>query len=177
MKSEDELRRERRLGLLVAGILMALAVAFYVTVKFITPRFRIPTASMQPTIHPGDHVFVNRLAYAFGERPKSGEVVHYRGLKGHKMLHRILAGPGDTLEMRDNVVFVNGNRLSEPYTMLTPDVPAVRTFGPLTIKPGHYFLLGDNRDNANDSRFQGEIAAGDIKGRMFYVLHIGQCEE
>ncbi|MGZ5434161.1 MAG: signal peptidase I [Thermoanaerobaculia bacterium] len=59
--------------------------------------------------------------------------------------------------------------------MLTPDIPAVRSFGPVTVPQGHYFFLGDNRDNANDSRFQGFIAEGDIRGRMGFVLHLGDC--
>ncbi len=88
-----------------------------------------------------------------------------------------MAGPGDTIEMRDNILFMNGKRRHEPYTMITPDIPAVRSFGPLTVPAGHYFLLGDNRDNANDSRFQGFIAEEQILGRMIYVLHVGRCDE
>jgi signal peptidase I len=82
------------------------------------------------------------------------------------MIHRIVGAPGDTLEMRDNVLLRNGKRVVEPYIMLTPDIPAVRSFGPVEVPPGNYFLLGDNRDNANDSRFQGFIPEGKIRGRI-----------
>lgn len=130
---------------------------------------------MAPTIHRGDRVAVNRTAYLFGTKPRAGEVASYWGLKRERLIHRIVGGPGDTLELRDNVLFRNGKRLDEPYIMLTPDVPAVRSFGPVTVPPGHYFFLGDNRDNANDSRFQGFTAEDDIGGRMGHVFHIGEC--
>lgn len=175
MKTEEKLRQERRLGLIAAAILVPIVVAFYVTIRFVITHHLVPTVSMSPTIHPRDRVVVNRLAYAFGAKPRTGDVVAYR----HKelLLHRLVAGPGDTIEMRDNVLFVNGKQRHEPYTMITPDIPALRTFGPLTIPAGHYFLLGDNRDNANDSRFLGFIAEEQILGRMIHVFHVGRCDE
>jgi signal peptidase I len=174
MKSEDVLRRQRRLGWIAAAILVPIG-AFFVTVRFVITKHLAPSGSMIPTVHRRDRVVVNRFAYAFGEKPRAGDVVTYR----HEALylHRLVAGPGDTIRMKDNVLFVNGKQRHEPYTRLTPDIPAVRTFGPVTVPAGHYFLLGDNRDNANDSRFQGFIAEDEILGRMIYVLHVGRCDE
>jgi signal peptidase I len=175
MKSEDDLRRERRRGWIIVAILLPPAIVFFVTLKFITTHHLVPSGSMIPTVHERDRVFVNRFAYTFGEKPKVGDVVAYR--QEALLLHRIVAGPGDTIEMRDNVVFLNGKRRHEPYTIITPDVPAVRSFGPLKVPPGQYFLMGDNRDNANDSRFRGFISDEQIKGRMIHVLHVGRCEQ
>jgi signal peptidase I len=175
MRNDDDLRRERRIGWIAAAILVPLGVVLYVMLRFVVTNHMVPTGSMIPTVHPRDRVVVNRLAYAFGEKPRAGDVVAYR--QDALFLHRIVAGPDDTIEMRDNVVFVNGKRRHEPYTIITPDVPAVRTFGPVTIPPEHYFLMGDNRDNANDSRFRGFIAEEEILGRMIHVFHIGRCDE
>ena len=176
MKSEREVRRERRIGLLVSIPLVSMAVIAWLTLKFVMGFSAVRANSMAPTFHRGDRVSVNRAAYRFGRRPRVGDVASYRALKGALFIHRIVGGPGDTLEMRNNVLFRNGKRIDEPYIMLTPDVPAVRSFGPVEVPAGHYFFLRDNRDNANDSRFQGFTGERDIRGRMGYVLHIGECE-
>lgn len=175
MKSERELHREQRIGLIVGITLLSIAAIAWLTLKFVMGFSRVGASSMAPTIHRGDRVSVNRAAYLFG-KPRVGDVAAYRALEGDLFIHRIVGGPGDTLEMRHNVLFRNGERVDEPYIMLTPDVAAVRSFGPVEVPPGHYFLLGDNRDNANDSRFQGFTAESDVRGRMGYVLHIGECD-
>jgi signal peptidase I len=176
MKTADELRRERHVGLIISVAVLALVVIAWLTLKFVTGFSRVGSSSMAPTLHRGDRVAVNRAAYLFGTKPRAGEVASYRTPTHKHYIHRIVGGPGDTIEMRDNVLFRNGKRPDEPYIMLTPDVAAVRSFGPVTVPSGHYFFLGDNRDNANDSRFQGFISEGDIRGRMGYVLHIGECK-
>jgi signal peptidase I len=175
MKSADELRRERRVGIVISVAVLTLGLTACVGLKFVTGFSRVGGGSMAPTIHRGDRVAVNRLAYVFDRKPRVGDVASYWTPLREHFIHRIVAGPGDTLEMRDNVVFRNGKRLDEPYVMLTPDIEAIRNFGPVTVPPGHYFFLGDNRDNANDSRFLGFIPEDDIRGRMGHVLHIGEC--
>lgn len=175
MKTDDELRRERHIGMMFSLVLISITVASWAVLKLVTGFSVVPTKSMVPTIHPGDRVAVNRLAYRFGTKPRAGDVAKYRDLTGSSMIHRIVGVPGDTLQMRDNVLFRNGTRVDEPYILLTPDIPAVRSFGPVEVPAGQYFFLGDNRDNANDSRFQGFIPEDQIRGRMGYVLHIGEC--
>ena len=176
MKSEHELRRERRLGLMISITLISLALLAWLVLKFGMGFARVGANSMAPTIHRGDRVAVNRAAYWFGAKPQVGDVASYWTMNRDLFIHRIVGGPGDTLEMRDNVLFRNGKQIEEPYIMLTPDIPAVRSFGPVEVPPGHYFFLGDNRDNANDSRFLGFTAEDDIRGRMRFVVHIGECD-
>lgn len=167
----------------------------------------VPTGSMKPTIQEGDRVVVNKLAYDLKvpfttinivkwDDPERGDiVVLFSPVDGTRLVKRVVAIPGDTVEMRDNQLFVNGQiakqsaiafdrnpdglgsveiRDEDLYghnhkVMLTPDMPALRTFGPQAIPEGFYFVLGDNRDNSNDSRFIGVIERRRIVGKAVAV--------
>jgi signal peptidase I len=166
----------------------------------------VPTGSMKPTIQEGDRVVVNKLAYDLKipfttfavlkwDDPKRGDiVVLFSPVDGTRLVKRVVAIPGDKVEMRDNQLFVNGRMAkqspiaivsSDDYgpayvaeedlyghnhkLMLTPEIPAVRSFGPVEVPAGNYFVLGDNRDNSNDSRFIGYIERRRIVGRAVAV--------
>lgn len=176
MTNEAKLRRERRIAWIVALIVVIPVFGGWLTLKFIVRQHLVPTYAMSPTIHARDRVLVNRFSYTFGDPPKVGDIANFRH-QNTLFIFRIVGGPGDTLEMHDNVLFRNGKEVDEPYIMITPDVAAVRSFGPVTVTPGHYFFMGDNRDNANDSRFLGLIAKEQIRGRLVRVLHVGECPD
>ena len=166
----------------------------------------VPTGSMKPTIQEGDRVVVNKLAYDLKipfttvnivkwDDPKRGDiVVLFSPADGTRLVKRVVAVPGDQVEMRDNQLFVNGQparqspievaQSEETGTayvldedlyghmhkmMVTPEIPAVRSFGPVAVPNGHYFVLGDNRDNSNDSRFIGFIQRRRIVGKAVAV--------
>jgi signal peptidase I len=166
----------------------------------------VPTGSMKPTIQEGDRVVVNKLAYdlkvpfttiaivKWGNPVRGDIVVLFSPVDGIRLVKRVVAIPGDTVEMRDNQLFVNGRlakqspiaiESSDDYgtaqvmsedlygrnhkVMLTPEIPAVRSFGPITVPEGSYYVLGDNRDNSNDSRFIGFIERRRIVGRAVAV--------
>jgi signal peptidase I len=171
----------------------------------------IPSGSMRPNLLEGDVVFVNRLAFdlklpltdkiiaRLGE-PKSGDVVTFSSpVDGTRLIKRILAVPGDTIQMRDEHLIVNG--VAADYQVLgqgiepladgatTPSVQlretvatrqrtiqllprreTVRDFDPVTIPEGQYLMLGDNRDNSADSRFIGLVPRHLLIGRAERVL-------
>lgn len=166
----------------------------------------VPTGSMKPTIQEGDRVVVNKLAYDLKipfttvnvvkwDDPKRGDiVVLFSPADGTRLVKRVVALPGDQVEMRDNQLFVNGQPARQsPITvaqseehgtayvleedllgyehqmMVTPEIPAVRSFGPVAVPPNHYYVLGDNRDNSNDSRFIGFIERRRIVGKAVAV--------
>ena len=166
----------------------------------------VPTGSMKPTIQEGDRVVVNKLAYdlkipfttisiaKWGDPVRGDIVVLFSPVDGTRLVKRVVAIPGDKVEMRENQLFVNGRAakqspiaivtlddygpayvLDEDLTghshqmMVTPEIPAVRSFGPIEVPAGNYFVLGDNRDNSNDSRFIGFIERRRIVGEAVAV--------
>jgi signal peptidase I len=166
----------------------------------------VPTGSMKPTIEEGDRVVVNKLAYdlkvpftmievvKWGD-PKRGDiVVLFSPVDGVRLVKRVVAVPGDKIEMKENQLFVNGEAarwqpmgatedpeqgesfvISESLAgrthkvMFTPQMAAMRSFGPVTVPAGRYFVMGDNRDNSNDSRFIGMIERRRIVGKALAV--------
>jgi signal peptidase I len=165
----------------------------------------VPTGSMKPTIQEGDRVVVNKLAYdlkvpfttisvaKWGDPDRGDIVVLFSPVDGTRLVKRVVAIPGDKVEMRDNQLFVNGVAAKQSpiaivgsdagpayvldenlsghnhQMMVTPEIPAVRSFGPVEVPPGNYFVLGDNRDNSNDSRFIGFIERRRIVGEAVAV--------
>jgi signal peptidase I len=171
----------------------------------------VPTGSMKPTILEGDLVLVNKLAYdlkvpfttlrlsRWGDPLRGDIVVFFSPRDGERLVKRVIGLPGDTIELRDEVLLVNGQaqrysvrdpgpfrrdvledanpvvaveRLGslEHYVLALPGRAALRSFGPLAVPPGRYFMMGDSRDNSLDSRFFGCVPRDQIVGRATTVI-------
>lgn len=167
----------------------------------------VPTGSMKPSILEGELVLVNKLAYdlkvpfttlhlsTWGDPLRGDVVVFYSPKDGTRLVKRVIGLPGDRVEMRNDVLYLNGIqqqysvRDSTPfrrdvfedpnpiiaiehleegdhYVMSLPSRLAWRSFGPVVVPPGHYFMMGDSRDNSADSRFIGPIPRQEIVGRV-----------
>ncbi|MEE9299254.1 MAG: signal peptidase I [Acidimicrobiia bacterium] len=188
-KAEDATKPDRAFWKeLPVLIVVALVVAVLIK-TFLVQAFFIPSASMRDTLLEGDRVMVNKLAYRFGE-PERGDVIVFDSpLERHSdgenilgsivrnigealglstpdtaLIKRVIAVGGDTIEIRDNTVFVNGIRLDEPYLTRTLHMS---DFGPLQIPVDHVFVMGDNRNQSEDSRRFGSVATSDVIGRAF----------
>ncbi|MHC4940546.1 MAG: signal peptidase I [Planctomycetota bacterium] len=109
--------------------------------------FRVPQASMAATLVPGDRFITTKWSIT---SPKRGEIVVFRASEGVKFVKRVIGLPGDRVEVRGGMAFVNGERLEEPYVLLEGSDPG--EFGPYEVPAGRYFLLGDNRNRSKDSR-------------------------
>jgi signal peptidase I len=147
-------------------IIIALALALPVR-AFVFQAFKIPSGSMLDTLLIGDHVLVNKFVYGpripfthtyilQNEDPRVGDIVVFEFPDDPSMdyIKRIVGCPGDILEMRNKVLYRNGQIVDEPYVRHTSTRDVRRdNFSPITVPAGHYFLMGDNRDESSDSRF------------------------
>ena len=155
-----------------AWLLAALALRLWV-LSFALIRGQ----SMLSTLRDGEWAFVWRLPYRF-RAPRRHEVVicHFPGRKWKRcrripqaFVKRVIGLPGDTLEMAEGVLYVNGAPLDEPY--LEPErCRFLRDRAPVTLGPDEYFVMGDNRDRSSDSRRMGSIHRRDVRGRVLCVF-------
>jgi signal peptidase I len=171
------------------SILVAVVLALFVR-TFVFQAFKIPTGSMKPNLLVGDHLLVNKFIFAptaFGlerallpMRPiERGDIVvfKYPEEPERDFIKRVIGLPGDTLELQNQTILINGQPLNEPYAhYLFP--PAAegqmegdlrRKYGPVTVPDGHYFMMGDNRDDSQDSRFWGFLPQSYVKGRALFI--------
>ena len=138
------------------GVLLAVA-----TTLFIMQGFCVSGACMQPHLFTGERVLANKMAYHLGE-PKRGEIVIFNYPKDLTQIYvkRVIGLPGETVAIRNGGVFINGRRLAEPYKTYE----AHGTMAPRHIPVGQYFVMGDNRDVSDDSRYWGDLPRTDIIG-------------
>jgi signal peptidase I len=142
----------------------------------------IPSPSMEQTLLIGDHLLVSRFGYdaqvpftnlhvSLWRDPQRQQIVVFRPpLPGAQdYIKRIIGIPGDHVEIRDNVVWVNGRPLEEPYLIETPLKPPDWKYGSVVVPPGHYFVMGDNRDNSEDSRYWGFVPRENIIGTPLII--------
>ncbi len=152
--------RSRLLGVVVLGV-FALAVLRVLGLEPVV----VPTASMAPTIEPGEHLAVRHGLFT-GD-PEAGDVVLFEAPDGQLMVKRVVAVGGESVGIRDGRLVVDGTVQREPYT----DVDAIDSvyFGPVTVPQGHVFVLGDNRFGSEDSRKFGALPLSAVQGEVLGV--------
>jgi len=171
----------------VEAALWALALTMFLR-AFVIQAFRIPSESMRDTLLVGDFLFVNKFEYGPklpfthvrlpGLRaPKTGDVIVFQFPQdpSKDFIKRCIATGGETLEIHDKQLSLDGKRLQEPYAIHTdPNVKPAGyenrdNFGPITVERGKLFMMGDNRDNSNDSRYWGTLDMDLVKGRAMFL--------
>lgn len=154
-------------------IIVAVTAALMVR-AFVLQQFAVSGHSMDTTLHDGDRVLVNKLSYRLHD-PNRGDVVVLKTIEGageRDLIKRVVALPGETVEYRNCVLFVDGRELIEPY--LDPSVVTPTSCGgdqaKLTVPDKTVFVLGDNRGGSKDSRDIGPVAYSDLLGRAFVII-------
>jgi signal peptidase I len=150
-------------------LIRTIVFVFVVTVLFdmVIPRSLVEGISMHPTFETGDRLVVSRLGYMLGA-PQRGDIVVFNSINPNEpttmLIKRLVGLPGDTIEWRDNQLFINGSLVNEPYI---PETCRCRD-EIVTLAPNEYFVMGDNRQHSNDSRAFGAIMIGDIVGQAIF---------
>lgn len=175
---------DRRHALLVVGewilvVLVAIGAAFLIR-TFLFQQYYIDGPSMKTTLSPRDRVLVNKLSYKLHDVNR-GDVVVFDRLSGAEhddLIKRVIALPGETVEIRNCIVFIDGQTLGEPYLdaiQVAQTDPSKRCgshvdMSPVTIEDDHVFVMGDNRVQSYDSREFGPIETSMIRGRAFVAV-------
>lgn len=152
----------------VDAALFAVVVAFLI-ITFVVQAFYIPSGSMEPTLRVGDRILVAKFYYWLVPIQRGDVIVFRYPLNpGKDFVKRVVGLPGDAVELRSGVVFVNGRARSE----LTPpqqDATCPQNYGPKRVEPDHLFVMGDNRCNSEDSRFFGLVPVRNVVGKAVVV--------
>ncbi|HKF51710.1 MAG TPA: signal peptidase I [Candidatus Acidoferrales bacterium] len=160
-------------------------LAFFLIEAMVIQARVIPSASMEGTILIGDHLIISLLGYDVGipftehhialwRNPKRQQIIVFeappQAAPNEDFIKRVIGLPGDTVVVKRGVVFVNGEQLNEPYLNPLPDPSAQQeNTGPFQVPPGQYFVMGDNRDDSNDSRFWGCVPRANIIGTPLFI--------
>jgi signal peptidase I len=151
---------------LFRDILVALAIAFFVVIFIIQP-VKVEGTSMQPHLADQDRIFVSRLIYRFADIRREDVVVFwYPKDRSKSFIKRVIGIPGDEVEIREGVLYVNGSRICEPY--LSSEFQDYRSFPKAVVPSGQYFVLGDHRNSSNDSRQWGCVERNLIYGKAVF---------
>jgi signal peptidase I len=166
-------KRWRHKGLVEWIIVLAVAVSVSLLVRtFVVQTYFIPSRSMKPTLHIGNRILVDKLAVDFGTI-NIGDIVVFKAPPGvatqchdkvADLVKRVIGVPGDTLTSRGNTIYVNGAPLKENWTHYEPLGPPIKK---ITLRPGRYFMMGDNHADSCDSRYWGTVPRSDIIGKVF----------
>ena len=157
--------------------ILALVAAVLLRI-FVVSAYRVNSASMEDTLLTGDYIFVNKLAYEFGNEPQVGDIIvfQYPNNPDKKYIKRIIAGPEQEVQIGDKVVYVNRQVAAIPplsklidKRIIPGDLSFRDNFGPYVVAPDNYFVMGDNRDDSRDSRFWGAVPRNNILGKAVFI--------
>ena len=171
-KMENEVHRKKSIVREYAESLLSAFILALIVLTFIGRAFKIPSSSMFPTLQRGDRIFVSRFTYRTST-PERGDVAVfiYPVDKKRDFIKRIIGLPGETVEIRDGHVLIDGAQVSNPSPLTGNTYYSIGPYGSEKIKvpEGAYFVLGDNSGNSKDSRYWGFVPQENLKGKAFLI--------
>ena len=163
------------------SIVITAVIALF-AVTFVIQAFKIPTGSMEKNLLIGDHLLVNKFVYGLHsgfiakwllpyKEPQRGDVIVFKfpGKPETAYVKRLIGMPGDKVELINRVLYINDEPLQEDYTQYIDARSINEHFEPVVVPPGHYFAMGDNRDNSADSRIWGFVPRDYLYGKALII--------
>ena len=170
----------------IEPIIIAILIALFIR-TFVVQAFKIPSSSMEPTLQVGDYILVSKFIYGIRipvlntkilewKEPQRGDIVVFIYPKDHTkdFIKRVIATEGEKVEVDQNKIYINDQVIEDPWGHFEKNgwaqyLQAMEKFGPVVVPKGSLFVLGDNRDNSQDSRFWGFVTLDAVKGRAFII--------
>jgi signal peptidase I len=163
-------------------LVIALVIALFVR-TFVVQAFKIPSSSMEPTLLVGDHILVNKFLYGIRipvigkkvvsfSQPHRGDIIVFIFPKNQHLdfIKRVIGLPGEKLEIRERKIYINDRLIKDPWGYFSSMQPGERdTYGPIMVPPNSLFVMGDNRDNSDDSRYWGFVPLDAVLGKAFVM--------
>lgn len=145
---------------------LVLSLILFVVINAVSARIRVDGSSMEPTLHNGEFVIVNKLAYKMGT-PTLGDIIvfHFPRDPDQEYIKRVIGIPGDQVVIQDGKVYVNGQEIIESYISASPAYPG----NTWQVPEGQLFVLGDNRNNSSDSHNWGTVPMDYVVGKALFV--------
>ncbi|OGP52646.1 MAG: signal peptidase I [Deltaproteobacteria bacterium RBG_13_52_11] len=163
-------------------LIIALVIALFVR-TFVVQAFKIPSGSMEPTLLVGDHILVNKFMYGIRipligkkvfplSKPRRGDVIVFifPNDRSKDFIKRVIGLPGEKVEIRERKIYINDRLIEDPWGVFSSwGLSAGDNYGPKEVPPGFLLVLGDNRDNSQDSRYWGFVPLDDVLGKAFIM--------
>jgi signal peptidase I len=160
--SNGQIARSVTRELIETPLLTALML---LAVRLVSGTFRVEGSSMEPTLHHGQRIIVDKFTYGWLHPPRRGDIIVLRDphTLGREVIKRVIGLPGERVEINQGQLYINSQPLNDTYITS----PSAHTWGPNTVLPGHYFVLGDNRDYSKDSLTWGWLPGKHIIGKVW----------
>ena len=179
------MEKKRFLKEYVEPIVIAVLIALFVR-TFIVQAFKIPSSSMEPTLLVGDYLLVNKFLYGIRipftdkkilefEKPHRGDIIVfiYPKDRSKDFIKRVIGQEGEKVEIVHNKIYINDQLIADPWghysDLWVRSLPFMERFGPVVVPKDSLFVLGDNRDNSQDSRFWGFVSLDEVRGKAFIL--------
>ena len=171
----------------IEPIVIAVLIALFVR-TFVVQAFKIPSSSMEPTLLVGDYLLVNKFLYGTRlpftdhkifelKRPRRGDIIVfiYPKDRSKDFIKRVIGQEGEKVEIIHNKIYINDQLIADPWghfsekSLWTRYLPSMESFGPVVVPKDSLFVMGDNRDNSQDSRFWGFVTLDEVRGKAFII--------